>query len=136
MANMKQHSAKLFLLEEQICKINNTKTNPRRRGFLFYQYLANYYRIAAQNHNILNKTKTEAIKFLTKSPIDIDYLARVITYYDLIKDQRISLNQIIKHYNTTFKPEAEKYLFKKFKINFQLVKLEDLLFLELSPPFQ
>jgi hypothetical protein len=61
--------------EDYTCSANGVKTNPKRRGFYFYQYLTIYQNTAAQNHNIDKMDKQQAIDFLTTKLIDTDFLA-------------------------------------------------------------
>ena len=61
--------------------------------------------------------------------IDTHFLARIITYFDMIKEEQSTLQQIIKHYKEKALPEAENFLFNKFNINFtEPSLLEDFLF--------
>ena len=75
----------------------------------FYKYLTLYQQIAAQNHNIDNLIKSTAIDKITNELIDTDFLARVITYFDLIKDKQPSFSQIAKFYKEQAYPEAEQF---------------------------
>ena len=70
----------------------------------------------------------EAKEKLTLQPIDTHYLAKVITYYSINQKSTITITEILKQYKTTFYPEAEKYLNKKFNIKFNnLIQLEETL---------
>src|SRR5205085_2314131 len=124
--------------EENVCKANNIKTNVKCRNYYFYQYLTAYHNHAAQNHKISLLDKEEGIKFLTEQLIDTHFLARIITYYDIILNNMPTYKTITEFYKTTAIPEAEKILKEKFNINFKSVEIVDSLFLEIkqTPPFQ
>ena len=115
--------------EDFICKQNKVQSNLKRRSYYFYQYLNIYHQTAANNHNIANLSKEDAIEYITAKMIDTHLLARIITYFDIIKDQQTSLLQIIKFYKEQALPKAENFLFKKFNIEFtEPSLLEDSLF--------
>ena len=104
--------------EEFTCKANSVPTNTKRRNYYFYQYLTLYHQLAAQNHNIYDFSKEKAIDFITNNIVDTNFLARIITYFDLIKNQNVNYSQIVNFYKETAYPEAEKILSNKFKLNF------------------
>jgi hypothetical protein len=121
--------------ETKTCKTNSVSTNPKRRNFYFYKYLTLYHDIAIQNHGLAGLSVKEAIDKITSKLIDTHFLARIITYYDLIKNKTPTFNEVIKFYKEEAFPNAEKFLLTKFKIKFQeLLNLEDSLFL--NSPFQ
>jgi len=61
--------------------------------------------------------------------INTHFLACIITYFDIIKEEQSTLQQIIKHYKEKALPEAESFLFNKFNITFtEPSLLEDSLF--------
>ena len=61
--------------------------------------------------------------------IDTHFLARIITYFNMIKEEQSTLQQIIKYYKEKALPEAEDFLFNKFKVTFtEPSLLEDSLF--------
>ena len=122
--------------EALYCSDNLAETREGRRNAFFYKYLISYQQVAAQNHDINNLTKDLAIDKITNEIIDTDFLARIITYFDLIKDKQPSFSQIVNFYKTNAYPEAEKLLITKFNINFQIPSLiEESLFLK-ETPFQ
>jgi hypothetical protein len=115
--------------ERFVCKNNSVPTNSKRRNYYFYKYLNTYHQIAAQNHNIADFSKEKAMEAITNKPIDTHFLARIITYYDLVKDQTPTYPQITKFYKESSYPEAETYLAQKFNINFtEPILIEDSLF--------
>jgi hypothetical protein len=119
--------------EEFTCKSNSVPTNIKRRNYYFYQYLSLYHQFAAQNHNIDNFSKEKAIDFITNNIVDTHFLARIITYFDLIKNQNTTYSQIVKFFKETAYPEAEKILSDKFKINFSSpIDIDDSFFLKES----
>ena len=106
------------------------KTNLKHHNYYFYCYLSLYYQTAAENHNIQSLSKEEAINLLTKNIIDTKFLAQIITYFDVVKNQKSSYLQIVKYFNDTAYPAAEKFLAKKFNLDFQPVSILDSLFLQ------
>ena len=115
--------------EDFICKQNKTTKFQKRRSYYFYQYLNAYHHTAAENHNLHNFTKEKAIEYITSKMIDTHFLARIITYFDMIKEEQSTLQQIIKHYKEEALPKAENFLFNKFNITFtEPSLLEDSLF--------
>jgi hypothetical protein len=116
--------------EDFVCTQNKVKTNPKRRNYYFYCYLSLYYQTAAENHNIQSLSKEEAINLLTKNIIDTKFLAQIITYFDVVKNQKSTYLQIVKYFNDTAYPAAEKFLAKKFNLDFQPVSILDSLFLQ------
>lgn len=122
--------------EVAYCADNLVETKQGCYNAFFYKYLISYQQIAAQNHNIDNLIKSTAIDKITNELIDTDFLARVITYFDLIKDKQPSFSQIAKFYKEQAYPEAEQFLLTKFNINFQISSLiEESLFFK-ETPFQ
>ena len=116
--------------EKTYCESNSVETSKGYHNAFFYKYLSTYQQIAAQNLNIDNLTKNNAISYITEKLINTDYLARVITYFDLVKNQKPSFSQIVKFYKDQAYPEAKKLLSEKFNINFQIPEsIEDSLFL-------
>src|SRR5205823_9874016 len=71
--------------EDFICKQNKVQSNQKHRSYYFYQYLNIYHQTAAENHNIANLSKEDAIEYITAKMIDTHLLARIITYFDIIK---------------------------------------------------
>ena len=66
--------------------------------------------------------------------IPTDFLARIITYYDLFLGKQPSYAQTAKYYKETAYPEAELLLTAKFNLNFLVPnEIEDSLFLKESP---
>ena len=75
--------------------------------------------------------KQQAIESLTSTLIDTDFLARVITYYDCTKGKEPNCTEIFKFYKETALPEAEKILYDKYKIFYNIPTLiEESLFLK------
>ena len=69
-----------------------------------------------QNYKINLLNKEEGIKFLTEQLIDIHFLARIITYYDIILNNTPTYKIITEFYKTTAIPEAEKILKKNLTL--------------------
>jgi hypothetical protein len=121
--------------ENYACQQNSVRTNSKRRNYYFYKFLNLYYQAAAYNHNIQYLTKQEALNNLTPSIVDTLFLARIITYFDIIKTRSPTYSQITKHFKEQALPEAEKFLFEKFQFQFKPVTFTEALFLS-STPFQ
>ena len=111
---------------------NNNLTSPstkHRNGF-FYQLLTLYQHKAAANLQINKLTKEIAIEKVTTNIISTDFLARIITYYDLTLTQQPPYSQLTKFYKEHAYTEAEKIITSKYNLNFQILSLiEDSLFL-------
>ena len=118
--------------EEAVCKLNNITSSLKRCRFYFYKYLALYHKTALENHNIPNTSKQEAMDKATHTVIDTHFLARVITYFDCIKNQTYSFSQIAKYYKETAYVEAENFIKQKFNLNFQPITNLESLFLDHS----
>jgi hypothetical protein len=113
---------------------NNTVENPKRRSFYFYSYFRAFLRAAAENDEINNLNEHQAINKITTKPVNTHFLARVITYFYILKQPMISIPEILEAYKTTIYPQAQKILQEKFKIKFQsFKKLKDDLFFNPKP---
>jgi hypothetical protein len=122
--------------EQEFCTNNLTLPSKKRRNGFFYQYLTAYQHKAAENLNIHNLNKDQAINNIITDIVNTDFLARVITYFDLNKTLQTSYTDTVKYYKETAYPEAEKILALKFNLKFQTpLSIEDSLFLK-EPPFQ
>jgi hypothetical protein len=104
--------------EDNFCKLNLTKTNPKRRNYYFYKYLTAYHQTVAQNILINRMTKDKAIEHITTKLIDMHFLARVIIYFDIILNKTPTYCQITEYYKNNAYPEAEKILTSKFNLTF------------------
>ena len=125
--------------EKRACELNQVQHNPKspksikRKAFYFYEYMFAYHDAAANNHGIQDMTKDGAIDHLTaEHPIDIEYLARIITHYDKVLIKTAS--EISKFVIETALDEAEEILKNKFNFDFKPFLLEDALFITPSPP--
>ena len=118
--------------EEAACKLNSITSSPNRRRVYFYKYLALYHQTALQNHNIPNNSKQEAINRVTNLVVDTHFLARIITYFDCIKNQTQTFSQTIKYYKEMAYPEADRIIKEKFNINFKPISDLESLFLDHS----
>ena len=92
--------------------------------YYFYSYFNAYLKAAAINDQIDNLHLEQAIDKITSKPIDAHFLARVITYFYILKSSdKLSMSYIRKAYKERFYPEAEKTLLSKFKIQFKAPKI-------------
>src|SRR6185437_6401336 len=98
-------------------KLNNTKTKNKRKAYYFYKYFKAYLTAATKNNEIIHLNKDQAIQKLTSTPINTYYLARAITYYFIIKQEKFTYSQILQYYKLNAFPEAEKIIKDKFQIN-------------------
>ena len=120
--------------EEKYCKTNSLSTSTGRRNLFFYKYLTSYQKTAAQNLGLEHLTKDSAMRKIMQNLIPTDFLARIITYYDLFLGKQPSYAQTAKYYKETAYPEAELLLTAKFNLNFLVPnEIEDSLFLKESP---
>src|SRR6185436_3243681 len=95
-----------------------------RESYYFYSYFKAYLKAAAINDQIDNLHLEQAIDKITSKPIDTHFLARVITYFYILKSSdKLSMSYIRKAYKECFYPEAEKTLLSKFKIQFKAPKI-------------
>ena len=115
-----------------VCKQNKVKTNPKCCNYYFYCYLFLYYQTAAENYYIQSLFKEKTINLLTKNIINTKFFAQIITYFDVVKNQKSTYLQIVKYFNDTAYSAAEKFLAKKFNLDFQPVLILDSLFLQSS----
>jgi hypothetical protein len=104
--------------ELQTTKLNNVETNSKRQGYFFYCFYKAYLQAAAANDNISNLKLDEAIQLITTDPVNTHFLARVLTYYHIKENEKITLSNIRQIYNNIFYPQADKILATKFNINF------------------
>src|SRR6185295_12045811 len=104
-------------------------TDLTRESYYFYSYFNAYLKTAAINDQIDNLHLHQAIDKITSKPIDTYYLARVITYFYILKSlDKLSISYIRKAYKEQFYPEAEKTLLSKFKVQFKAPKINTDLF--------
>ena len=120
--------------ENYFSNTNNTVEDPKRCGFYFYSYFHAFLRAAAENDEISNINEHQAIDKITAKPVNTHFLARVITYFHILKQPTISIPEILETYKTTIYPQAQKILQEKFKIKFQFLKqFKDDLFFNPKP---
>ena len=68
----------------------------------------------------------------TYTVIDTHFLARIIIYFNCIKDQTHTFLQIAKYYKKTAYVKAENFIKQKFNLNFQPITNLESLFLDHS----
>ncbi|CAG8810226.1 25738_t:CDS:1, partial [Dentiscutata erythropus] len=116
--------------EKTFCHNNSIPTSTSRHNTFFYKYFIAYQNIAAQNHNINKLSKDQAIDLVTQNLIETDFLARIITYFDIIKDQQPSSSQTSNYYINKAYKQAENIIVTKFNLNFIVPSnIDDSLFL-------
>ena len=82
------------------------------------------------NFEIIDLSRDQAIEFTYTKTLNMFTLARILTYFDIIRDTTLTYLQIVKHFSEQAFPYAEKYLKEKHNIHFQEpANLEDSLFL-------
>jgi hypothetical protein len=98
-------------------EINKTDHNINRQTYYFYEYFKAFLQAAAQNDEIFNLSYDQAIKKATTQITDIHFLARIITYFEILKQSgtNLSISFIQKKYNEDYYPQAESLIIKEFK---------------------
>src|ERR1043165_1897082 len=119
--------------EIEFLELNNLDktedTDLTRESYYFYTYFNAYLKAAAINDQINNLHLHQTINKIASKPIDTHYLARVITYFYILKSlDKLSISYIRKAYKERFYPEAEKTLLSKFKVEFKAPKINTNLF--------
>jgi hypothetical protein len=105
--------------ETQYTTLNNTETNPKCKTYYFYCYFKAFLIAAAKNDEIYDLSQSEAIKKITQTPVEIHFLARIITFFNINNQTLISLPEIQDKYKSTFYPQAQQIIYEKFKIIFK-----------------
>ena len=72
---------------------------------------------ARDNDGLVGLSKKQALEKMIKTTNDIHTLARIITYFKLEMEFKISLKQIRINYNQFYYPEAKDFLIKHLKIS-------------------
>jgi hypothetical protein len=117
--------------EQQFLELNNLnkeETNQARLSFYFYNFFNAYNKAAAINDQIDNLSLHSTIEKITAKPIDTDFLARVMTYFHILKEDKPSIASIQDAYNKKFYPEAQKILFDKFKVQFKKPSIKSIFY--------
>jgi hypothetical protein len=117
--------------EQKFTETNETPTNIKRKTFYFYTYLKAYLQNAAINNGISNLNLDQALKKAITKSSDAFFLARIISYFDTLNKNNISINEIRKNFNETHLPLAEQFITEHFKFTTPL-QVEDNLFLNTS----
>ncbi|CAG8816649.1 21122_t:CDS:2, partial [Cetraspora pellucida] len=71
--------------EKQFIEINKTDHNINYQTYYFYEYFKAFFQAAAQNDEIFNLNYDQAIKKATTQITNIHFLARIITYFEILK---------------------------------------------------
>jgi hypothetical protein len=111
-----------FLEENKLDKAEDSDYS--RKSYYFYTYFNAYLKAAAINDQIDNLHFQQAIDKIASKPVDTHYLARVITYFFILKSlDKLSISYIRKAYKECFYPKAKKTLLSKFKVQFKAPKI-------------
>ena len=70
------------------------------------------------NFEIIDLSRDQAIEFTCTKTLNTFTLARILTYFDIIRDTTPIYLQIVKHFSEQAFPYTEKYLKEKYNINF------------------
>ena len=100
-----------------------------RTTYYFYQYLKKYLQSAAENDGIHELSKEKALEKIIDSTNDVHTLARIITFYEIRSQFKISLKQTRIDYDKTYYPEAENFLIKHLNISIP-TQFNDMLFIQ------
>ncbi|CAG8707635.1 46439_t:CDS:2 [Gigaspora margarita] len=103
-------TAKKFAEENQV-----TETTKRHTHY-FYCYLKAYLKAAANNDGIKKMDCDKALQHVINSDTNSHTLARIITFYDIQSQFRISIKNIKEKYSTDYFPQAEEFIINYYKI--------------------
>ena len=109
--------------ELEFTKQNNTETSIKRCTYYFYTYLKAFFGAAAINEGISTLNHHQAIQKITSKPTNTHHLARILIYFYLLYQPKLSIIQISAEYRDKFYPQAEKIIFEKFNIQFNTILL-------------
>jgi len=112
--------------EKEFIELNKTETNQARESYYFYSFFKAYLSAAATNDQINNHHPHQIIDKITSKPISTEYLARVLTYFYILKNDQLPISLIRKSYNKRFYPEAQQILHSKFNIKFNSPKIKSI----------
>src|SRR6185295_19266746 len=116
--------------EKTFAHLNKIESNTAQAIYYFYRYLRAFMLAAKDNDGLVGLSKKEALEKMIKTTNDIHTLARIITYFKLEMEFKISLKQIRFNYNQFYYPEAEDFLIKHLKISIP-EQCEDSLFIQI-----
>jgi hypothetical protein len=91
--------------------------------------LKKYLHTAAENDGIQELSKEKALEKIINSTSDVHTLARIITFYEIRSQFKISLKQTRIDYDKFYYPEAENLLIKHLNISIP-TQYNDMLFLQ------
>src|SRR5207237_193235 len=111
--------------EQEFIKQNNTETNIKRQTYYFYTYLKAFLTAAAINEGIQNLSCHQAIQKTISKPTNTHHLARILTYFHVSRQPKLSIKEISTEYKNKFYPQAEKIIFEKFKVQFNTTTIND-----------
>ena len=96
--------------EKKACELNKVETNAKYRSFYFYQYLNSYHHEIAVNLEIIDLSRDQDIEFTCTKTLNIFTLARILIYFDIIRDTTSTYPQIVKHFSKQVFSYTKKYL--------------------------
>jgi hypothetical protein len=114
--------------ETKFVEINKVVTNKKRYTFFFYQYFKAFLEAAALNDEITNLSLDQATRKIITKSTDIHFLARIISYFDIIQQPKISVLEIRKNYKISYYPQAEKLFILKYNFQTPPAIKEDIFF--------
>ncbi|CAG8644604.1 5677_t:CDS:1, partial [Racocetra persica] len=103
--------------EKSFASLNNVSSNVARATYYFYQYLKKNLHTVAENDGIQELSKEKALEKIINSTTDVHTLARIITFYEIQSQFKISLKQTRIDYDKFYYPEAENFLIKYLNIS-------------------
>ncbi|CAG8548410.1 20153_t:CDS:2 [Gigaspora margarita] len=103
-------TAKKFAEENQVTETTECHTN------YFYCYLKAYLKATANNDSIKEMDCNRALQHVTNSDTNPHTLARIIAFYDIQSQFRISIKNIKEKYSTDYLSQAEEFIINYYKI--------------------
>ncbi|CAG8821961.1 32025_t:CDS:2 [Gigaspora margarita] len=103
-------TAKKFAEENQV-----TETTERHTHY-FYCYLKAYLKAAANNDGIKEMDCDKTLQHVINSDTNSHTLARIIAFYDIQSQFKISIKNIKKKYSTDYLPQTEEFIINYYKI--------------------
>ena len=86
--------------------LNSVETNSKYWIYYFYCFFKTFLKAAAENDGIYELSENDAIKKVIEKPINIYFLAWILTYFNISYQNLISLPKIYTKYKSTFYSQA------------------------------
>ncbi|CAG8856050.1 33710_t:CDS:1, partial [Gigaspora margarita] len=103
-------TAKKFAEENQVTETTECQTH------YFYCYLKAYLKAIANNDGIKEMDCDRALQHVTNPNTNPHTLARIITFYDIQSQFRISIKNIKERYSTDYLSQAKEFIINYYKI--------------------